>query len=104
MCYRFTTPLRRRSAHSFAFRQAKTLGMFASSSFSATTRIDGLVSDERGFDRPAHSLAFRQAETLGMFTGSSFSAATRVAKLASPAGGKKQRDWDVSQSRLLWGG
>ena len=48
MCYRFTTPLRRRPAHGFAFRQAETLDAFAGSSFSAATRATGLASEERG--------------------------------------------------------
>ena len=47
MCYRFTTPLRRRPAHGFAFQQAETLDAFAGSSFSAATRATGLASEER---------------------------------------------------------
>ena len=60
MCYHFTTPLRR---------------------------------------RPAHGFAFAQARKLVAFTGSSFSAET-----SSGPAGKNRRDWDMSQSRRLWGG
>ena len=86
MCYHFTTPLRRRPAHGFASAHARKLAAFTGSSFSDTTRFAGLVSEERGnVARRTVSLPSKQKNSL------------------SPRG-KNRRDWDMSQSRRLWGG
>ena len=87
MCYRFTTPLRRRPAHGFAFRQAETLDAFAGSSFSAATRATGLASEERG-----------------QSPGSRFRVPASRLTVLRHRRREKRRDWDVSQSRHLWGG
>ena len=91
MCYHFTTPLRRRPAHVFASAQARKLAAFAGSSFSTATRFAGLAPERRGIARLTVSLPReRESSMRSPYVG------TRAKKNA--------RDWDVSQSRRLWGG
>ena len=82
MCYRFTTPLRRRNPRGFASAQARKLVALGCSSFSAATRYAGLAPEDLRCRNP-RGFAFAQARKLFALGCSSFSAATRNAGLAS---------------------
>ena len=101
MCYRFTTPLRRRNPRGFASAQARKLVALGCSSFSAATRYAGLTPEALSRRNP-RGFASAQARKLVALGCSSFAGMRSNTKDDTLTG--KTAGLDVSQSRCLWGG